>query len=182
MVPSWKTRECSFRCSPSPFWWHRKTHLPADTMSEALFPGKGSPITTKLYEGGDISAVSKSLSTSTFSNSDLSRNPSAELPVKYIPWQLLQHDAQAKHFQTLDTSHVPTHVLAAILEALVQHLLFWRFLFFISFRCTISLPQWGSLDRSISLCRWVHDNAHQGFAVMFNSYLYLVFLSKNVPY
>lgn len=90
------------------------------------FLEKGSSITPKLYEGGDISAISKSLSTSIYSNSGLSRNQSAELPVKYILWWLLQHDAQAKHFQTLDTSHVPTHVLAAILEALVQHLLFLK--------------------------------------------------------
>lgn len=125
MVPSRKTRECSFRCSPSPFWWHSARHIFQQTRwVRRYFLEEGSSITPKLNEGGDISAISKSPSASTFSNSDLSRNQSAELPVKYILRWLLQHDAQAKHFQTLDTSHVPTHVLAAILEALVQHLLF----------------------------------------------------------
>lgn len=46
----------------------------------------------------------------TASNYEQSRDQSAELSVEYILQWLPKHDAQAKHFQTLDHSHVPTHV------------------------------------------------------------------------
>ncbi len=84
------------------------TWLPTDTSREVSFIKKGTSDPKPLGRRRHLSnfQTPKYLC----SNSEQNRNQSAELSVKYILQWLPRHDARAKHFQTLDCSHVPTHV------------------------------------------------------------------------